>query len=190
MKRLLLLALATSVAACGGNRTTVGQAPAETPPAAPTPAAAATPTELPLRAHSERDGSQYYYFTVKKENRTLYQIRADANDSVRSTAGDARSEFVRPHVTFFEKAGSKLVADAPQAVAEERTQTVRLTGGVRARTSDGTTLTSDVLVYDKRTERMRADGNVVIARPSGEEIRGPHVDADLTLSQLHMGPPR
>ncbi len=127
---------------------------------------------------------------MKKENRTLYQIRADANDSERSRAGDARSDFLRPHVTFFEKAGSRLVADAPEAVAEERTQTVRLDGGVHARASDGTTLTSDVLVYDKRTERVRADGNVVISRPGGEEIRGPHVDADLTLSQLHMGPPR
>jgi LPS export ABC transporter protein LptC len=188
VKRLLFLALASSLAACGGNRSAAGQAPAETPAAGPTATAAAT--ALPLRAHSEREGSQYYYFTVKKENRTLYQIRADANDSVRSTAGDARSEFVRPHVTFFEKAGSKLIADAPHAVAEERTQTVSLTGGVRARASDGATLTSDVLVYDKRTERVRADGNVVIARPSGEEIRGPHVDADLTLSQLHMGPPQ
>jgi LPS export ABC transporter protein LptC len=186
VKRLLFLGIAGALAACGGSR----EAAAPTPSPVPAPAAVASATALPLLAHSERSGAQYYYFTVKKENRTLYQIRADANDSERSTAGDARSEFLRPHITFFERAGSKLVADAPKAVAEERTQTVTLTGGVHARTSDGTTLTSDVLVYDKRTERVRADGNVVISRPRGEEIRGPHVDADLTLSQLHMGPPQ
>jgi LPS export ABC transporter protein LptC len=185
VKRLLAFGLAAFLTACGGNR---APDPAPSPAASASPSAAAT--SPPLRAHSERDAAQYYYFTVKKENRTLYQIRADANDSIRSTAGDARSEFVRPHITFFEKAGSKLVADAPKAVAEERTQTVVLAGGVHARTTDGTTLTSDVLVYDKRTERVRADGNVVITRTGGEEIRGPHVDADLTLSQLHMGPPR
>jgi LPS export ABC transporter protein LptC len=186
MKRLLVLALTAILAACGGRPSQTEPTPAPSTSAAPAPVA----TVLPLRVHSERNASQYYYFTVKKENRTVYQIRADANDSERPSAGNARSEFVRPHITFFEKAGSKLVADAPQAVAEERTQTVRLSGGVHARASDGTTLTSDVLVYDRRTERVRADGNVVISRPSGEEIRGPHIDADLTLSELHMGPPR
>ncbi len=188
MKRLLALGIAVSLAACGGNRSAADSTPA--PAATASPAAAATATALPLLAHSERSASQYYYFTVKKENRTLYQIRADSNDSQRSSAGDARSEFLRPHITFFGKDGSQLVADAPKAVAEERTQTVRLDGGVHAHTSDGTTLTSDVLIYDKRTERVRADGNVVISRKSGEEIRGPHVDADLTLSELHMGAPR
>lgn len=184
MKRLAFLGAALFLAACAGR------GPGSQPTPAPSASATAPATSLPVYAHSERDASQYYYFTVKKENRTLYQIRADANDSERSSAGEARSSFERPHITFFEKAGSQLVADAPKAVAEGRTQTVRLDGGVRARTTDGTTLTSDTLVYDKRTERVRADGNVVITRPSGEEIRGPHVDADLTLSQLHMGSPQ
>ncbi len=189
MKRLLALTAAALLAACAGNGNRTAAEPTPSPAATAT-AGSAVATSLPLSAHSERAGSQYYYFTVKKENRTLYQIRADANDSERSASGDARSEFVNPHITFFEKAGSKLVADAPKAVAEESTQTVTLSGGVHARTSDGTKLSSDVLVYNKRTERVRADGNVVISRPGGEEIRGPHVDADLTLSQLHMGAPR
>jgi lipopolysaccharide assembly outer membrane protein LptD (OstA) len=61
-----------------------------------------------------------------------------------------------------------------------------MTGGVRARTSDGKTLTCDTLRYNDATGRLLGEGNVVLTSPLGEQLRGQRLDADVRLSKLVM----
>ncbi len=62
-------------------------------------------------------------------------------------------------MTFVDRAG-RTVADAPKAQVTERDKSVVMTGGVRARTSQGNLMTCDVLTYIGASEKLRGEGHV------------------------------
>jgi hypothetical protein len=174
--KIAVLGLMLALVSCGGGK----------PASAPSPkAATATASAIPIRVRDVHVPSKYIYLTEQKKNRKVYVIRADSNVSVRLAAGSGHSDFVRPHVTFYQKSGM-LVADSPHARAEERDRSILMDGGVRARNSEGMTLQSDTLRYDDRAEALHGDGNVIIVTPQGEELRGRHFDYDLRTTEMRV----
>jgi len=171
-------ALALALAACGGK-----------PAPSPSPSAAATPatqsSEVPIRIRDLPVPSKYMYVSEQKKNRKVYVIRAISNVSVRLSQGNGHSDFVQPHVTFYQSSGN-LVADSPHARVEERDRSILMDGGVHARNSEGMTLQSDTLRYDDRAEALHGDGNVIIVTPQGEELRGRHFDYDLRTAEMRV----
>jgi len=174
--RLLALSCALALASCGGGR-----------PPAPTPSAAssAQASAVPIKIRDPHVPSKYIYLIEQKKNRKVYVVRADSNVSVRLSQGRGHSDFVRPHVTFYQRHGS-LIADSPHARVEERDRSILMDGGVHARSSEGMTLQSDTLRYDDGAETLHGDGNVVIVTAQGEELRGSHFDYDLRTTEMRV----
>jgi LPS export ABC transporter protein LptC len=171
------LGCAFGVTACSGAKTgppeQPGSAPSASPPAASaSPSPAPTPTTLPFTLRSKKVGSHYIYLTKQKDNRRVYVLRADSETGQYFGDNTGRSDFVRPHVTFFAKDGSHIVADAPAGTIVEKEKTVKMSGGVHARTGDGKTLASDTMRYSDGTDTLYGDGNVVVTTPAGERLEG------------------
>ena len=61
-----------------------------------------------------------------------------------------------------------------------------MSDGVHSRSSDGVDLTSRTLTYDDRTQRLHAEGDVVVTTATGERLEGQRADADLRLDQLRV----
>jgi LPS export ABC transporter protein LptC len=156
----------------------------QTSPSSVTPPAASSAT--PLYVRSNAVGSKYIYVTEQKRSRKVYVLRADEQRAEYFGTGTGRSDFTNPHVIFYDAPGRTLTADAPAGTVFERDKTVLMTGGVRARTSDGKTLTCDTLHYNDATGRLLGEGNVVLTSPLGEQLRGQRLDADVRLSKLVM----
>jgi hypothetical protein len=115
----LALGFALGAVACSGPKT--GPPPAASgTPAAPSPVPAPTATTVPVTLRSKRVGSHYIYLTKQKDNRKVYVLRADSETGQYFGDNTGRSDFVRPHVTFFAKDGSQIVADAPAGTLVEK----------------------------------------------------------------------
>jgi lipopolysaccharide assembly outer membrane protein LptD (OstA) len=97
-----------------------------------------------------------------------------------------RSVFQNARVTFSDPRGSKITANAPQAVVDQTTDAVGLSGGVAARTSAGMTLHCDRLVYRRDGATLHGEGNVVITDPKGFRATGSSFDSDVSLTHMRM----
>ena len=181
-----LMALAL-LAACGrAARTPSAPAPAVSPSATATATATPVPARsaVPIRLHGDRIGSRYIFVTKQKGNRKVYVLRADSESGQYLGNDTGRSDFVNPRVTFFGPSGMPLLADAPAGTAVEKDKTVRMSGGVHARTQDGRTLTCDTLIYHDDTETVYGDGNVVMTTPAGERLQGDHAIWNLRTGEI------
>jgi LPS export ABC transporter protein LptC len=176
MRKLLLAALAV-LAACS--------------PRVPPPHA------TPAPAHGRRSHGPWLHITGrgtarrpvrwvwKADNRTVYDLVARSFES-NGAQGNAVTTFFDASVTFYGTRGNRLVATASQAIVDQATNTITLVGNVRARNGTGMTLTCDTLRYDRGTEMLHGQGNVVMTDPHGMRATGDSVDADLTLSKATM----
>ncbi|MBC5809564.1 MAG: O-antigen ligase family protein [Candidatus Eremiobacteraeota bacterium] len=177
------LAVLLALAACS--------APPPAPHASspPSPATAA-PVPIKIRGHGVPGdpGSKYIYLTEQKKNRIVYALRADSNTSIRTSQGNGRSDFVRPHVIFHATVARTLTADAPHATVLERDKSVLMTGGVLTHSNDGMTLTSDTLRYDDARETLHGEGHVTISTAAGERLTGNYFDYDLRTTEMHVTP--
>jgi len=168
-----------------------GGKPAEPPPspAAASPSADAprpAPSGVPIVLHAHKVGSKYIYLTKQKGNRRVYVLRADAETGQYFGSNTGRSDFVRPHITFYGVNGKRLTADAPLGTVVERDKAVRMSGGVTAIDQNGMTLTSDSLRYDDPTEVIHGEGDVVLRSPQGEELRGDSLDWNLRDGRINV----
>lgn len=167
-------------------------APAERPASTPSPAASAPratngpDNQTPITFVAPHTGDKYIYLTKQRQNRKVYVLRADAEKGQYFGENTGRSSFVNPHITFYGSEGKRVVADAPAGLVVEGTKTVRMSGGVHARSQDGVTLTSDVMVYDDATQTIHAMGNVVMDSAQGSELRGQTLDWNLTTGSVDV----
>ncbi len=152
--------------------------------APPTPAP--TATLIAFKVTSNRIGKRYVTLTEQRRGRTVYTLRADANEADRFAAGTGRSTFTRPHVVFFQEHGKTLTADAPLATVEEQTKTIVMSGGVKAQTNDGINLSCDTLRYDDRNQHIHGTGNVIVTTSRGERLQGDTLDADVQLDHVRV----
>ncbi len=116
-------------------------------------------------------------------NRKQYDLIARSYVS-NGAQGSTVGTFFDARVTFVARSGRRLFASAPQAIIDEMSNTLTLTGGVHARTDRGMTLTCETLRYDPKTEMMHGEGNVVIGGAHGVHATGDRIDSDVALSRV------
>ncbi len=87
---------------------------------------------------------------------------------------------------FYKGRNARLTVTAPTAVVDEVNHNVMLSGGVRARTASGVTLTSQRMNYDDTTRLLTAMDHVVAVEPGGNMLTGRRAIADLDLQQIRL----
>jgi LPS export ABC transporter protein LptC len=173
-----LLVAAAALTACNPQ-------PAHVAAPAPTPSAQGVP---PLKITGHGTARSPVRTFEQSGNRKVYELLAHSYVS-RSAHNVAQATFREATVTFFDKDGSSLTAQAPQAAVDERSKLVTLSGGVQAHTSTGATLTCDRLVYDRGTSLLAGSGNVrMTANQNGsrEVLTGSTFTSDIKLTRMVM----
>ncbi len=180
MKRFWVLCVASiALAACNPQPQHAAQGSSPTPTASGMPA-------IVISGHgtSNRPAT----FTRQSGNRKVYQLVANSYTS-RSAANIAQASFAQPTVTFYDKDGTKLTAQAPTASLRGGGKQVVLSGGVHARTSTGLNMTCDRLTYDQNTGLLHGEGNVRITGVQGGQqqmLTGNSFTSDVKLTQMVM----
>jgi LPS export ABC transporter protein LptC len=175
-----------TVAGCGRPSPHSGVATPAPSAASTSKAAKALPDNVAIAVTSHKIGSQYILLTVRKHNRKSYDLRADSESGRYVGQDSGTSTFVNPHVTFYAADGKHVVADAPAGTVVEKDKTVLMSGGVHARTQDGTTLTSDTLRYDDEDQMAHGEGHVVVTSPEGETLQGDTLDWNLRDGRINV----
>jgi LPS export ABC transporter protein LptC len=145
-----------------------------------------TPSGLSLKITGNSKAEQHVRFVAQgKDNRRDYEMMVRSFESI-GAAGSAHLSFQEPHITFFGKDGTTLVADAPHASADQTSNIIMLDGGVRAHSSSGTTLQCDTLTYDRTTQMVHGVGHVIFTNPTGFRGTGNRFDSDVSLTHATM----
>ncbi len=182
MRRRAIAALALLALAAGCN-----PQPQHGAQATPTPSIG--PSSLPpLKITGYSGPGNPVTITQQTGNRKEYQLVAKSLTS-RSTQSVGQATFQQAAVTFYGKDGTTLVAHAPIARIDEKHRDVVMTGGVRATTGSGMTLTCDRLTYDQQTSLLHGEGNVRITGMQGGQqqvLTGNTFTSDVKLTNMVM----
>lgn len=179
--RRSVLLLAAALAAGCTPATKPGSAASAAPSAAP-----ATSTPVPIHIVTRSSGDRYTTMTQRINGRTVYELRALSSEAERAGAADAVVTFEQPHITFHDRTGKTMIADAPKAKVTQQDKSVLMSGGVHARTQDGNVLTCDRLRYDGATEKVHGDGHVVLTGTNGVALTGEHLDGDVRFNNIRI----
>jgi hypothetical protein len=90
----------------------------------------------------------------------------------------------KAHFTFHDRSGKQLIVDAPTATTSMRTSNAFMSGGVRARTYDGSVLTADRMYYNNATRYLQADGNVVLTERDEHQLKPGHLEGAISLDDI------
>lgn len=115
-----------------------------------------------------------------------YQLLAQSYES-HSMRSATQATFQKTQVTFYDKDGTTLKAQAPQARLDDRHKQVILSGGVHATTSTGLTLVCDQLVYDDATGMLHGTGHVRMTGAQGGQqqvLTGNEFTSDVKLTRM------
>lgn len=157
--------------------------PQKNAPPPPTPTAQGVP---PLKITGHGTAKAPVRTFEQSGNRKLYELLARSYVS-HSAQNAAQATFQEATVTFYDKDGTSLTAQAPQASVDERTKRVTLTGGVTAHSSTGATLTCDRLIYDRSNNQLSGDGRVRMTAMQGgaqEVLTGGTFTSDINLTRM------
>ena len=179
-----LLLAAGCAGGSGGSSAGSTGSPLAGRPSSPSPGPAAT--SIPIRFHSASKGKNYVSLSKEVGDRKVYDLRAVSETGQYLGRDTGRSDFTEPVVTFYERSGGRIVARAPAGTIVEKDKTVRMSGGVTAKTDDGKTLASDTLRYDDETQQLDGDGNVSLTTPAGEKLTGDAFQWNLRTGKLDM----
>ena len=179
IRRVLGAAVVIALAACNPKSPNGGVS------APPSLSPGVTPSPVALRISGHGTQKRPVRFVETKENRKLFEILTRSFQS-KGAAGTAVLLYNNVNINFFGKDGSVLSATAPHATIDQRTNLVVMTGGVHAHNSAGMTLVCDTLTYDRSSEMVHGDGNVVITNPNGFRGTGNHFDSDTSLTNATM----
>lgn len=155
-----------------------GRSPSRTP----------TPSELPpltITGHGTA-GRPVSVIGQRPGGGKAYQLLAQSLVS-QSAQNVTQATFQKTQVTFYDKDGTTLKAQAPQARVDDRHKQVILSGGVHARTSSGLTLVCDQLVYDDATGMLHGTGNVRMTGAQGGQqqvLTGNEFTSDVKLTRM------
>lgn len=178
-RRVFAAAAIVALAACNPKSPNGGVSPA------PSLSPGVTPSPVALRIIGRGSKKQPVRIIETKANRKQFEIISHSYQS-EGAVGAVTVMYNDVNINFFSKDGSTLVATAPHATIDQRTNLVVLTGGVHAHNSAGMTLQCDRLTYDRATEMIHGDGNVVITNPNGFRGTGNHFDSNTSLTNATM----
>lgn len=176
MKAATSLCVCLALAACNPQ-------PQHAPRSVSTPSPEGLP---PLQITGRGSGKQPVHFLRQSGNRKVYALQARSYVSHASRQA-ARTVFSDATVTFFDKDGTRLTANAPRALIDDRARLVVLSGGVHAVTSTGLRLVCDRLTYDQRTEMLAGLGSVRMTGAQGgqqQELTGSSFTSNINLTQM------
>ncbi len=173
------IGLALALAACNPQP----QQPAQN--STPSP----QPSSMPALTITGKGTSKHPVTIVQQSgNRKVYQLVTRSYTS-RSAQNAAQGTFQEPTVTFYDKDGTRMTAQAPTASLEGGGKQVVLSGGVHAKTSTGLTLTCDRLAYDQSAGLLHGSGHVRIAGMQGgarQMLTGNTFTSDVKLTRMVM----
>lgn len=174
---LAVAVFAVCLSSCGG-RTAVATSPA------PAVSSGATATPEPnYRLFETASGGRAPFVKNFEHGKLVYDLKAQG---VAYTTNGKTGRFDTSTIYFYKGSVVRLTVTAPTATVDGTTYDVRLSGGVRARANDGTTLTSDSMDYNGRTKLLHAVGHVVATGSSGMVVTGDHATADLDLQTIRI----
>ncbi|HTU69077.1 MAG TPA: LPS export ABC transporter periplasmic protein LptC [Candidatus Baltobacteraceae bacterium] len=155
--------------------------------ATPTPSPNPTSSALSLKISGHGTAKQPVRIVEQtaKSDRVQYDLLATSYVTIGSE-GNTRADFKHVHITFHGKDGSMLIADAPQAILDQVSNTIELVGGVHAHNNAGSTLACDTLRYDHRTEMIYGSGHVAITGPGGFHATGNRFESNISLTHTVM----
>ncbi|MDE2482711.1 MAG: LPS export ABC transporter periplasmic protein LptC [bacterium] len=153
-----------------------------------TPSSAASPSASPLALTITGKGTAKQPVRIvqtRRDNRRQYELLASSYQST-GAVGTTRARFEDVRVRFYGTDGSMLQASAPQAIVDQKANTIELRGGVHAKNSQGATLACDDLIYDRGTEMLHGTGHVAITDPGGFSGTGNRFDSNVSLTTMRM----
>ena len=176
----LVFITVAALAACNPKAPNAGTSP---PPSSGGPTPSASP--VALRISGRGTAKRPVRFVETKNNRKQFEILTRSFQS-KGAAGSAVLLYHDVKINFFGKDGSELTATSPEATVDQRANLVQMTGGVHASNSAGMTLQCDTLLYDRTTEMVHGEGNVIITNPNGFRGTGSRFDSDISLTHTTM----
>ncbi len=177
IRRIALAAACALLAGCN---------PKAPPATSPSPKGSPTPPPLSLKISGKGTATQPVRIVqTRPDNRRQYELVARSYESI-GAVGTTRARFNDVRITFFDRNGTSLAAQAPQAIVNQAANTIELRGGVHARNSEGMTLSCDDLVYNRKTEMIHGRGHVVITDPNGFAGTGNRFDSNVSLTSMRM----
>jgi LPS export ABC transporter protein LptC len=151
----------------------------------PSPSPTSTAIALKISGHGTATQPVRIVQTNAKGNRTEYDLLARSYEEG-GPQGSYVATFKDVTVTFHGKDGSTLTAQGPIAQLDQAANTIRMTGGVRAKTESGTSLTCDRLLYDHATQMIFGTGHVVVIDKQGFRATGSKFRSDISLTHVQM----
>ncbi|HTX57509.1 MAG TPA: LPS export ABC transporter periplasmic protein LptC [Candidatus Acidoferrales bacterium] len=170
-----LLALSMLCACNPSVQTTTAASPSPSP----------TSSGIALKISGRGTATRPVRVIVQQRSRVQYDLVASSYESI-GAQGSTRASFRNVDVTFHGRDGSILKATAPQAIVDQVTNSIEMTGGVHAKNDAGTTLACDRLRYDHQTEMLYGTGHVQIVSPNGFKATGDRFQSDISLTHTRM----
>jgi LPS export ABC transporter protein LptC len=178
-RRVLALGAVAALAACNPKAPNAGVSPS------PSLSANATASPVALRVSGHGTAQRPVRFVETKDNRKQFEILTRSFQSHGST-GNIVLTYQDVRIKFFGKDGSILNATAPRATVDQNTNLVKMLGGVHANNSNGMTLQCDTMTYDRSTEMVYGDGNVIMTNANGFRGTGNKFKSDVSLTNAQM----
>lgn len=139
-----------------------------------------TVPQEPADAPEEPKSMEYQenFLSEEKNGRVIWDLRAESSTVDMATQGTV---FKNPVGHYYREDGTVLTLTAPGGAYDSATRNVKLSGGVKATTTDGSTLTSDELEWVAGEDRLIATGNAVFVQPE-LEVRGHKIEAQAAFT--------
>ena len=109
---------------------------------------------------------------------TVTAATDEANNSVHTLSN--------PHFTLNDGLGHRLVVDAPSATYSKAAKSILMTGGVHAKTHDGSLLTVDRLRVNIGTGKVEGDGHVVLIERDKHRLTAGHIESDISMDEVSL----
>jgi LPS export ABC transporter protein LptC len=176
-KAIAAALLAIVLSSCGSH-------PAAPRSAAPTVRPATTvPPEPTYHLIESGAGGKTPFVKNYAHGALVYSLKAAG---VTYSSSQRSGAFSKATIYFYKGSAVRLTVTAPNATVDGNTSDIVMRGGVHARSSDNTTLTSDTMTYNGKTKLLNAIGHVTATGSSGMVVTGDHARADLDLQTVNI----
>jgi LPS export ABC transporter protein LptC len=158
-------------------------------PAAPRSAAttahpaSAAPREPAYHLIESGSGGKTPFVKNYAHGALVYSLKAAG---VTYSSSQRSGAFSKATIYFYKGSAVRVTVTAPNATVDGNTSDIVMRGGVHARSSDNTTLTSDTMTYNGKTKMLNAIGHVTATGSSGMVVTGDRARADLDLQTVNI----